>query len=115
MFENITVGCPGGPGTKRIEDETISTAESDHSVMVLPNPTAQQTTAYIEVQADERLVTVELLNVSGQQLQLLYTGPVKAGKAHGVPVNVEALSHGVYFIRTQTSSGGTVTKLVVAQ
>ena len=78
-----------------------------------PNPTANQSVITFELPAISN-VSMDLVNVYGQQVAVLANGEYAAG-AHRVVANTEELASGVYFYNLRTNGQVISKKLVVAK
>jgi hypothetical protein len=78
-----------------------------------PNPTANTAVITFELPAVSS-ITIDLVNVYGQQVAVLANGEYNAG-AHKVTFDVEKLATGVYFYNLRTNNQVVSKKLVVAK
>ncbi|MEY3445237.1 MAG: hypothetical protein RLZZ519_3518 [Bacteroidota bacterium] len=78
-----------------------------------PNPTADQSVITFELPAISN-VSLDLVNVYGQQVAVLANGEFAAG-AHRVVANTEKLASGVYFYNLRTNGQVISKKLVVSK
>lgn len=113
QYEFIYVNCPGGPGAKRELPGFQINADESSGMRLSPNPAIDQAALYLSLPADDANMQVELLNLSGQRLQMLYTGEMNSGEARSIPIDTSELPAGIYIVRATGNNGSMIRKLVV--
>jgi len=88
--------------------------ESNVSLNAYPNPFADKLTIDFSVGEDSR-VTLEVFNLSGQRLAVLFDGNVQAAEMKKVEFTPENLAGGMIIYRLQTEKGAFFGKAVMAR
>lgn len=78
--------------------------EDADALQVGPNPTQGQTLVTVHSPIEGPL-TVELYNVLGERVRVLYDGTVSANSGHRLTVSTSSLSSGTYFVRADGPAG----------
>lgn len=87
-------------------------APTNYCVSVMPNPTKGEAFLTIQLPSAE-LVVSELWTGEGKKIQTIYEGILEKGE-YNLPIQGKSsLASGVYFIKTYTSQGQDVQKLVI--
>ncbi|MFT5148929.1 MAG: hypothetical protein ACI86P_001615, partial [Flavobacteriales bacterium] len=97
-------------------DDVVESEESkvsEGAILSYPNPTKGESNVVFNIPADDANVVLELFNLNGERMEILYTGNVKGGVKGTVQHNVNFLSPGVYTYKLTTSTNIYVSKLVV--
>ncbi len=103
-------------------DAALATSDPDHGpaarplLAVHPNPTAGGTSVQFTLPDDDRIVSLDVLDVSGRRIRRLVGGALPRG-AYGVDWDGRTrsgtpVSPGIYFVRLASSDGHTATQRV---
>lgn len=85
--------------------------EENFSLGVFPNPAAGEVTFYVELKRSEE-VTLSLVNQLGQEVQVLMSGPLAAGR-HESTTDLSSLPAGIYFYTLTGAAAQHSGKLVI--
>jgi subtilisin family serine protease len=117
---------PGGPCTffnsgevedycVEIESRTSSASEAlfhrAASIRLHPNPFAEQLRVSLELREAQDVVTVRVMNATGQQLQTRQFQHLPRG-THPLDLNLQNAPAGIYFIQCHLANGASVTRRV---
>ena len=90
-----------------------SMASSGQDLSVYPNPVATSATiSYQSIRSST--IKLELVDQLGRTISILLEGNSEATQFH-IPLNVEAVPNGVYYLRLQTSAGAVIQKVIVTK
>lgn len=78
---------------------------------IFPNPFNPTTHLSLEIQYPTD-IKIEMLNLLGQQIQLMYSGNISEGK-HTIPIHAGHLSSGVYIIQIVTENKNYIGKIML--
>ena len=81
---------------------------------VYPNPSRQRSTMDLIAESAQN-VRVEIFNLLGQHVLMVYDGPVEAGTPLALSLDTAQLASGVYFARVQGETFSAVRKLTVVR
>ena len=98
VYEHFAVGLPE------------SSTYSKNMFKVYPNPVYHSANIEFELK-QEGSISVLLYNSIGQQLEVLYNGDLNSG-THTLTFTLNHLSNGIYFIKFQSGTTITTTKLL---
>ncbi len=91
-------GCRGHADKMALNNTAIEWIE------VYPNPIAQQ--AFVEFMLDQTtMIEGRILNFNGQEIAHFYSGKAEAGILQRIPLSVENLPSGMYFLQLQGDAG----------
>ncbi len=82
-------------GGKKWEGHQAGNDES--RFRVYPNPFSRQTTIFY-TPATEEEITLQLINITGERVRLLFQGSVEANQAYQIPLDREGMPAGIYFV-----------------
>jgi hypothetical protein len=103
----ITYAVPQSSGS--VKDELF--ASDDFTITA--NPTSAHTTLNIQSRENTTL-TVQLMDVLGRDVRMVYNGPIVTGK-NALPIDVTTLPGGTYYIRASNGINTSMRKLVVTK
>ena len=83
-------------------------------ISAFPNPFAGNTTVEFSTAGDEQ-VMVRAYNVLGEEMGLLFEGPMAGGETRRVEFAPVKAASGIYLVKLTTASGKSVTKRVVME
>ncbi len=83
---------------------------TDTGLMIYPNPITQTLFAEFELRSNTDVI-IELVNVSGQNVQTLFNGQLISG-THTLPLQVRDIPNGVYAFVLRTADQ-VITKMVI--
>ena len=111
------LSCSDNLGKEEGDDASLSLNVSnnvDLNISAFPNPLNAQTTIEF-VSAEDLNGTLEVFNVTGVKIAVLYNGEIKAGQKYSFNYNAENLAAGMYFARLSTNNGTAVQNIVKIQ
>ena len=106
-----------GDGTESLSREVTAQVAPDAPLALTrpaPHPVRTRTKMQVTTQTN-RDVRVELYDVLGRRVRVLYDGLVRSGAATDVPVNTSGMSSGVYFVRASGEGHTATQRLVVVR
>lgn len=81
---------------------------------VFPNPARHQAMLRLAIPTD-REVVVSLFDATGRQIRTYLQAPLVSNTLHEIPLGLDGLAGGVYFIRVQVGQGAPETQALVLQ
>jgi len=95
--------CPaGGRATKNATSRFGIIANQDVTIHAFPNPFSDRATIEVMPNMDFNQVTVEVFDLNGRQVAMLYNGSMKADQFYTFSLNGNTLAEGVYIYRVTT-------------
>ncbi|MBC8265701.1 MAG: T9SS type A sorting domain-containing protein [Flavobacteriales bacterium] len=85
--------------------------ENNARLEIFPNPTNGEATIVLE-NLNDMNVQVELVNILGAEVMLLYTGTV-VNKYHAIDANLSNLENGIYFVNVFSDGKSVVTDKII--
>ena len=96
---NGTAGITENTDACNLPTNTIDLSDSKlNSLRLFPNPAVQSKSTLEFELAEKSQMSIGIYNITGQEIQTIFKGEQLAGQ-HLLPLNVEALSQGAYFVR----------------
>lgn len=92
---------------------SVQTPGSAVGIALQPNPSSHSTSLVLSLEGESRETFVNIVDVSGKTvMQVANNVWMPAGESI-IPINIESLSAGMYFVNVQTTYGSTTAKLTV--
>jgi hypothetical protein len=112
-----TITVQPGEESSELPELNLVNAQKNPAVVLgaFPNPTAQRAIISFEIPANEKQVQLEVLNMNGKVLEVLYRGEAAANQEYRFEFDGSNLSSGIYIYRLTTESSINVNKLMLAK
>lgn len=108
------LSCPvNGAGSLRAMDMPLD-ANFDLDWNIMPNPASDMVKIKLQVANDTRIV-IELLNVTGRRMDVLYQSEVTADQLVMFDYSVSSLKDGTYYVRITSDSHNDVKRLLIVR
>ncbi|SDH08524.1 HYR domain-containing protein, partial [Psychroflexus sediminis] len=97
-------------GNKTNDDLEIKLTDTNEAIeiletlMVLPNPIQTEAVARFSVRGDAEII-LKIFDYIGREIQVLYSGSVKAMEIHDIPFQRHNMMSGVYILKLTTAKG----------
>ena len=111
---NCYLACPiEGVGSLRMVDMPADPA-MDMDWSIAPNP-AKELVRISMVSSSDNLITIELFDVNGKRVEMLYRNQVFAGQPVNIDYDVTGLMQGTYMVRVTGEQYNDIRRLVITK